>query len=126
MVDNMAGARGATAHLLVGGHRRIAYLGDLSSTAMASLRREGNHRAMADAGVPSEDGWLIDDLHNAETAYAAVRRVLCAPKPPTALFTSQNLVTIGAIRALRSLGMERDVALVGFDDFPSLTLWTRL
>ena len=35
---------------------------------------------------------------------------------PTALFTGQNLVTIGAIRALRELGLQRSVALVGFDD----------
>ena len=36
--------------------------------------------------------------------------------PPTALFTSQNLLTIGGIRALRSAGLERRVALIGFDD----------
>ncbi len=35
---------------------------------------------------------------------------------PTALFTSQNLLTIGAYRALRRLGLHRRVALVGFDD----------
>ena len=40
------------------------------------------------------------------------------PDPPTALFTSQNLITIGAVRALRRLGLQRAVALVGFDDFP--------
>ena len=36
--------------------------------------------------------------------------------PPTALFTSQNLITIGAVRALHSLGLHEQVALVGFDD----------
>jgi LacI family transcriptional regulator len=117
LVDNVAGARGATAHLLGGGHRRIAYLGDLSTVATARWRREGYHRAMADAGVPVDDRWVVDDLHDEEAAYAAVHRLLCAREAPTALFTSQNLVTIGAIRALRSLGMQRDVAIVGFDDF---------
>jgi LacI family transcriptional regulator len=37
---------------------------------------------------------------------------------PTAIFSSQNLVTVGAMSALQSLGMDNSVALVGFDDFP--------
>jgi LacI family transcriptional regulator len=40
------------------------------------------------------------------------------PEPPTALFTAQNLITIGAVRALRRLRLHREIALVGFDDFP--------
>jgi LacI family transcriptional regulator len=36
---------------------------------------------------------------------------------PTAIFTAQNLVTIGAVRALRRLGREHEIALLGFDDF---------
>ena len=36
---------------------------------------------------------------------------------PTALFTGQNLVTIGAVRALQQLGLQHQIALVGFDDF---------
>src|SRR5439155_16249372 len=46
----------------------------------------------------------------------AVRELLSLPNPPTALFTSQNFSTIGGIRALRSIGLERKVALLGFDD----------
>ena len=38
------------------------------------------------------------------------------PQPPTALFTSQNLVTIGALRALRAAGLRGRIAHVGFDD----------
>ena len=38
------------------------------------------------------------------------------PSPPTALFTSQNVITIGAIRALHHLGRQHEVALIGFDD----------
>ena len=35
---------------------------------------------------------------------------------PSALFSAQNSVTIGAVQALHDLGLHRDVALVGFDD----------
>ena len=47
----------------------------------------------------------------------AAERLLALPHPPTALFGAQNLVTIGALRALRDAGRQFEVALVGFDDF---------
>jgi LacI family transcriptional regulator len=56
------------------------------------------------------------DLRDSEVAARAVDELLALPDPPTALFTSQNLLTIGGIRALRSAGLERRIALIGFDD----------
>ena len=38
--------------------------------------------------------------------------------PPTALFAAQNLITIGAVRALHALGLQREIAMVSFDDIP--------
>ena len=38
--------------------------------------------------------------------------------PPTALFTAQNDITVGALRHLQARGLENTVAIVGFDDFP--------
>jgi LacI family transcriptional regulator len=43
--------------------------------------------------------------------------MLAMDNPPTALFTGQNLLTIAAVRALRTAGKEYEVALIGFDDF---------
>jgi LacI family transcriptional regulator len=61
---------------------------------------------------------VVHDLHDAPISDGAVSTLLSRPNPPTALFTAQNLVTIGALRALRRCGLEHQVALVGFDDFP--------
>jgi len=58
------------------------------------------------------------ELHSADEAAVVVRRMLTSADPPTALFTGQNLITMGAIRALQALGRHHDVALIGFDDFP--------
>jgi len=116
LVDNVAGAQRATTHLLHGGHRRVACLGDLPSIATARQRREGYLRALAEAGAPADDRLMCDGLHDADAAFTAVCTMLAGDDPPTALFTSQNLVTIGAIRALRSLGLQHEVAVVGFDD----------
>src|SRR5262249_47596967 len=46
------------------------------------------------------------------------------PEPPDALFVTNNLMTIGAVHAIREAGLEipRDIALVGFDDEPWTTL----
>jgi LacI family transcriptional regulator len=57
------------------------------------------------------------ELFESARAATAVAELLASPNPPTAMFTAQNLVTIGAIRALRRLGRHREVAVVGFDDF---------
>jgi LacI family transcriptional regulator len=43
---------------------------------------------------------------------------------PTAIFACRNILSIGAIRALRELGLSHEVALVGFDDFPLADLMT--
>jgi LacI family transcriptional regulator len=52
-----------------------------------------------------------------EDAEQAAAEILQGPEPPTAILSGQNYFTIGAIKALRSLGLEREIALVGFDDF---------
>ena len=116
-VDNAAGAERATAHLIAHGHRRIAYLGDLTRIITARRRRAGYLRALGAAGIATGAARAIDDLHSEDAAEAAVRGLFASEHPPTALFTSQNLVTVGAIRALRALGLEHEIALVGFDDF---------
>jgi len=55
-------------------------------------------------------------LTSSEPARQATIELLSGPTPPTALFTGQNLITIGAILALRELGRQRVIALAGFDD----------
>lgn len=115
--DNPDGARTATSHLLAGGHRRIAYLGDLAHIATAAERHDGYLQAMAAAGVALDPALVLEDVHNEQSALEATLRLLALPEPPTAIFASQNLITIGTIRALRARGRQHDVALVGFDDF---------
>jgi LacI family transcriptional regulator len=118
VATNQAGAREATEHLIEGGHRRIAFLGDLQAISTARDRFAGYRAALERAGIPADPGLVRHDLHTREAAEAAVAAML-ADLPecrPTAIFAGQNLITIGAIRALRAAGVERRIALVGFDD----------
>jgi LacI family transcriptional regulator len=116
MSNNYEAAYEATRHLMAHGHRRIAHLGDELAISTARERRRGFTDAMANAGLTSQSAQHTDNLRDETEAYAAVQRLMRLPDPPTALFTSQNLVTIGAIRALHRLGRQHDVALIGFDD----------
>jgi len=115
--DNAHGAATATAHLLEYGHRRIAYLGDRHDIQTASERKRGFLEAVAAAGIPTSSIPLVEDLHDEESARVAVRELFAGDCAPTAIFSSQNLVTLGVLRALRELGEHTRTALVGFDDF---------
>lgn len=116
--DNRQGAINAVDHLLEAGHRRIAYLGDRASISTAVQRHAGYRHALELAHLPVDEELVRHQASTVEAAIEATEQLLALPDPPTALFTSQNLVTIGASRALRTLGLHETVALVGFDDFP--------
>jgi LacI family transcriptional regulator len=114
--DNAGGAQLATQHLIAHGHRRIGFLGDRLSVFTAGERLAGYHRALADAGLDRSDELERAELADSASAERATRELLELAEPPTALFAGQNLITIGAIRALRTAGRQREIALVGFDD----------
>jgi LacI family transcriptional regulator len=118
VTNNAEAAGAATAHLIEVGHRRLAYLGDRGELWTAQERRRGFLEQLGAVGIPTAGVPVIEDLHTEDAAYAAALALLDGPNPPTGLFTSQNLVTIGTLRALRDRGLHRRVALVGFDDVP--------
>ena len=117
VTDNRDGARTGVDHLIAHGHRRIGFLGDLLRISTAQQRHEGYLDAMRAADLPVADADTVHDTVTAEAAEAATTALMSRDDPPTALFTAQNLVTYGALRALRRLGLQHRVALVGFDDF---------
>ena len=114
--DNVGGAERAIAHLAASGHRRIGFLGDALEIHTAADRLRGYSLALTALGLDYDPGVVRTGLRNVDVAAVAVIELLRAANPPTALFTAQNLVTIGALRALRELGLEHTTALVGFDD----------
>ncbi len=112
--DHRGGAAAATRHLIDNGHRDIAFLGDRLVYWSAAERRQGFLDEMAAAGLPTP--WVVTDLHGPDEAETGALEVLGAEPRPTALFTAQNFVTIGAVRALHRLGLQHEIAVVGFDD----------
>lgn len=116
--DNRASAARATAHLIARGHRRIALLADRLSIQTADERYRGFMEALGEAGIPTKLASVVTEIGDEESARLALGRLLDSDTPPTAVFSAQNLITFGALRALRERGLEHEVALVGFDDIP--------
>lgn len=121
VTDNREAADAGVKHLISAGHRRIAYLGDTESLPTARSRYAGYCDALRGAeadGCVLDPALVVHGLRTTKAADEAVTRLLSRPEAPTALFTSQNLVTIGAVEALHRMGLHHRVAIVGFDDFP--------
>ncbi len=116
LTDNAGGAGAAVDHLVAAGHSRIGFLGDRPDLYTAAERLRGFEAALARHGLPADRSLVRHTMTRADDAYATTRELLGGDDPPTAVFTSQNLITIDAVRALHDLGLARSVALVGFDD----------
>ncbi|ABG03799.1 transcriptional regulator, LacI family [Rubrobacter xylanophilus DSM 9941] len=113
VVDNVGGVRAATRRLVAAGHERIGFVGGSEGIETGSGRLAGYREAMLEAGLEprvAHGGFRI------EGGWEATRRLLS--EGLTALVVGNNLMTIGALRALREMGLRvpRDLALVAVDD----------
>ncbi|THF86993.1 LacI family transcriptional regulator [Deinococcus sp. KSM4-11] len=119
-VHNRSGARQAVRHLIAQGHRRIGAIFGQLHVSTAHERHQGFQDALAEAQLPY-DGTLVrygNDLEPSGRA-AALELLDVAPAGrPTALFVSNHEMTVGAIIAMRSLGLKLpgDLSLISFDD----------
>lgn len=116
LTDNRVHARLATRHLLASGHRQIGFLGGTLTLQTAQERYLGFVDAMVEADLPILPSLVARDLRSVAQAERATDQLLQGDQQPTALFTAQNLLTTGAIRALNRRGLQQVIAMVGFDD----------
>lgn len=94
LTDNYDASIRATRHMIDHGHRRIGHFGDELAISTARERRRCFTDAMAAAGLFHGIEQLTADLRSEEEAISAVRRLMELPDPPTALFTSQKVITL--------------------------------
>jgi LacI family transcriptional regulator len=128
-IDHQAGARLAVEHLLSLGHRRIACLAGPSSFAVSRARVAGWRKALARAGVKPANDWLLEGDFEAADGHELTRRLL-ARGDVTAIFASNDLLGIGALRAAAEQGraVPKMLSVIGFDaiemgayTYPALT-----
>jgi LacI family transcriptional regulator len=116
LVQNTAGSRRITEHLIEHGHERIGFMGLSRSLFTINARFLGYRRALQNAGL-KENAFF--GCESQEDTLRAVEEKLRGPNTPTAFFTSNTLATRYVLASLLNLGvkMPNDLALVGFDDF---------
>jgi LacI family transcriptional regulator len=116
--DSAEGAQRLVQHLLSLGHRRIGLIVETDEVSTARDRRRGYEAALAGAGVPVDPALIVEATVDPAGGFEGMRRLLELDERPTAVFTVNNLVALGAIEAVRAAELEvpDDLALVCFDD----------
>jgi DNA-binding LacI/PurR family transcriptional regulator len=119
-IDDEAGGRLATEHLLGLGHERIAFIGELEPTPDRPIarRRAGYEAALRDAGIEPLPALVRHAEYGRALAAAHTRALLALDEPPTAVFAAsddQALAVLGAA-AEEGLDLPADLSVVGFDD----------
>lgn len=116
LVQNTPGARRIVEHLIGHGHKRIAFMALSRSLFTINMRFLGYRSAMQSAGLKVDAAF---DCESEEIATRVLKCKLSGPEPPTAVFTSNTLVTRYVLGAIAELGLRipNDIAFAGFDDF---------
>jgi len=118
--DNRTGAYEAVTHLIELGHERIAFIGGISRISTSIERRKGYEAALRDHGLSVDPALVKEGDARQERGAPLTHELLDLDRPPTALFTGNNLTTLGALSALNQRGVHvpEEMALVGYDDVP--------
>ena len=119
--DNRAGAIAVVEHLIELGHKRIAYISRSDVPENSAQRFEGYRQALAEAGLPFDEGLVTDVPYAPYAGMGAMRHLLELPQPPTAVFAYNDHVAIDGSQMAVQLGLRipEDVAIAGFDNIPS-------
>ncbi len=127
VIDNLNGARRATQLLIDAGHTQIAIITGPQTTTPGVERYYGFMEAMTQAQLPVVPDYVkFGDFHQ-NSGYHLGKDLLTLPCPPTAIFSCNNLMTMGllqAIHATQGAELGQTVAVIGFDDIPISTLIT--
>ena len=123
-VDNLAGSFELISHIIDDGHRRIGAVLGTPTAATGRERYEGYVRALTNRDLQASADLLRTGIPKQAIGYKLAGELLDLPEPPTALFTGNNLLTEGAIRAIQDRGrrIPEDIALVAFDELDWMTL----
>lgn len=119
-IDNFFGGSLVMEHLVALGHKRIAYIGKPS--LISSIERMDSHKAVLQKyGLRYDpDLVLVTNTSSIEDGYAYTQQLLQNPNPPTAIFLANDIMAVGAIKAIQQAGLRvpEDISVAGFDDIP--------
>ena len=123
--DNRGGGASAARHLLDGGRRRIAFLGDATDHYPEFRDRyRGYADALRAAGLRPDPALQVHALSSEEDGARAMAELLSRDVPFDGVVAASDLIALAAMRALTGAGLNvpDEVAVVGFDDIPAAGL----
>ncbi len=107
-------------HLLSLGHQRIGLIYGIAVPNLGTDRLFAYQESLQAAGLPIDPGLVVECGPTIEDSYQATLQLLKLPSRPTALLAINDLLAVGALRAIKDLGLDvpRDISLFGYDDIP--------
>jgi LacI family transcriptional regulator len=120
LVDNASGVEQAVDHLVALGHTHIGAISGPLVSSPGRSRHEAFLASLERHGLPLDESVLrVSDFRDSG-GHRAMSEIWRAARRPTAVFVANNLMTMGALTALRELGVRLpdELSLVGFDDVP--------
>jgi DNA-binding LacI/PurR family transcriptional regulator len=107
-----------TKHVIGLGHTKIGHLSGPLYADTAVRRLQGYRMALVDAGILGNSDYIIETNFDEQTGYDACRKMLDLLDPPTAICASNDMVAIGAMRAIKERGLHipGDISLTGYND----------
>src|SRR3712207_1328318 len=119
-VNNLGGAYMGVCHLIACGYQEIGIVAGFQRLSTMRERLAGFRQAVQEHKIDVPKEWVITCPLTIEAGWEATRQLLTLPARPRALFVNNNLLTLGALLAIKQLGLRcpEDIALVGFDDHP--------
>ena len=118
VTDNLEATYKAIRYLISLNHQRIAVISGRLVHSTSLDRAEGYRKAMQEANLPILETYLQHGDSHIESGYQIGLNLLKSPDPPTAIFSLNNRMTLGILRALRELGIScpERVSVMSFDD----------
>ena len=110
----------ATRHLLGLGHRDIAMITGPMREDATQDRCMGYEKALQEAGIEPAAQQVIEGDWSAQSGHDALMQMVTAGTLPSAIFSQNDLMAAGVLRATRDLGLEipHDLSVIGVDDIP--------
>ncbi|ARF18037.1 LacI family DNA-binding transcriptional regulator [Sporosarcina ureae] len=130
ILDDELGGKLATKHLAQLGHKRIAHITGPLFTGTGIKRFQGYREGLKEEEINFISSYVQESEYTIEGGYRSMQALLDLSTPPTAVFASNIMVSLGAMKAIqdRGLSIPRDISIIGFHevDFasslsPSLT-----
>lgn len=123
-VDNKQGAYEGVKALINAGHRKIGIICGPETSKPGRERFKGYKMALDESNIEIPDEYIEYGDFKIDKAYSCMKRLLELDEPPTAVFSSNNLTTLGCLKCIteHKLKLGRDISLIGFDDIDSLRM----